>query len=158
MNKILGIDPGLNGAWSIYVSPWSVYVYDLPTTGEGTKRRIDDVWFADELRKWDISHANVELVHTMPGQGVASSGRFMQAFGTILGVLGALKIPRELISPQRWKKHYSLIGADAEGSRQKAIDLFPGAAPFLQLKKHHNRSEAMLLAAFPTTIVGTGNA
>lgn len=145
--KVLAIDPGLNGAWAIYSSRDLIRVGDLPTTGEGTKRRVDAVSLA--LVPGDnVAFACVESVHAMPGQGVSSMFRFGQAFGTVLGVIGALGIPVRLITPQSWKAYYGLRSASAEDSRQKAIDLIPAAAPYLQRKKDHNRAEALLMALY----------
>jgi hypothetical protein len=41
-----------------------------------------------------------------------------------------------------------LPGRDKEKARQKALALFPQAAPWLTRKKDHQRAEAMLLALY----------
>ncbi len=40
----------------------------------------------------------------MPGQGVSSTFKFGQGYGSILGIAAALSIPTELVTPQAWKK------------------------------------------------------
>ena len=70
--------------------------------------------------------------------------RFGHSCGSVAGVLGAMRIPVEYVSPQRWKRAFGLLGAHKDASRGKAIDLYPSAP--LSLKKHHGRADAILLA------------
>jgi len=46
----------------------------------------------------------LEKVHSMPGQGVSSSFKFGVNYGTLLGLLTALKIPFQEVSPAKWTK------------------------------------------------------
>jgi hypothetical protein len=85
----------------------------------------------------------VEGVHAMPKQGISSAFRFGRATGAIEGVLAALAIPVEFISPAVWKRQAG-IGADKDLARAKAIALFPGVA--LPLKRDHDKAEALMLA------------
>lgn len=48
--------------------------------------------------------ACIEDVHSMPGQGVASSFKFGRNVGVLIGILKALKIPYHEVSPQKWQK------------------------------------------------------
>lgn len=91
----------------------------------------------------------IEKVHSMPGQGVASTFCFGEGYGVWLGILAALGIRHELITPQSWKK--SLMDGqlkDKDASRLVAMRLFPEAGNQLQLKKHHGRADALLIAEF----------
>jgi crossover junction endodeoxyribonuclease RuvC len=90
----------------------------------------------------------IESVHSMPGQGVRSTFDFGMNFGIWLGVIAALNIPMELVTPQEWKKHYGLIGKDKDASRIIAVQLFPQMAMELKLKKYNGRAEALLLAEY----------
>ena len=69
--------------------------------------------------------AYVELVSSMPGQGVASMFSFGHSAGVIQGVLGALEIPVVMVTPQTWKKRAGLVGQDKDASRTKAIQMWP---------------------------------
>ncbi|MFM6207166.1 hypothetical protein, partial [Planktothrix sp.] len=89
----------------------------------------------------------LESVHAMPGQGVSSMFSFGLGYGVWLGIVAALNVPIEFVTPQAWKKYYSL-GPDKEASRVKALQLFPSQASELKLKKHHGRAEALLLAEY----------
>lgn len=44
--------------------------------------------------------------------------------------------------------------SDKEQSRQKALELMPSAAKWLQLKRHHGRAEALLLALYGLDTLG----
>jgi crossover junction endodeoxyribonuclease RuvC len=66
-----------------------------------------------------------------------------------LGILAALNIPHELITPQSWKK--SMMNGqpkEKDASRLVVMRLFPEVSDRLQLKKHHGRADALLIAEF----------
>jgi hypothetical protein len=148
-NVYLGIDPGSTGAIAC-VSDGSSWVIDMPAVKrDGKHLRVDPAGLATELRSVmadnKIAMALVESVHAMPKQGVSSSFAFGESFGAILGVLGALGIAHELVTPGKWKKDMA-VGADKECSRARALALFPMVAGDLKRKKDHGRAEALLLA------------
>ena len=70
-------------------------------------------------------HAYVELVGSMPGQGVASMFSFGHSAGVIQGVLGAFEIPVVMVTPQSGKKRAGLMGKDKDASRTLAIQMWP---------------------------------
>ena len=70
------------------------------------------------------TNCTVELVHAMPGQGVTSMFNFGKNFGFILGVLSACGLEPNLVSPQKWKRHFGLK-ADKKDSIEKCKELFP---------------------------------
>lgn len=86
----------------------------------------------------------VENVHTMPGQGIASSGKFMRAAGAIEATAVLTSCPVTLVNPQMWKKHHGLIGKDKKASLVLAREIWPDAP--LNLVKHHGRADALLMA------------
>lgn len=147
MSAILGIDPGLSGAWALLFPDNSVTAGDLPTVaGE-----IDVPTLAKLLRAADIAFAVVEDVHAMPGQGVSSTFKFGRAHGAVLGCLLTLEIPVHPVPPTRWKKHLRL-SADKEASRALALRTWPASDCFGR-KKDHGRAEAALLALWGFTNV-----
>jgi crossover junction endodeoxyribonuclease RuvC len=109
--------------------------------------RINAAEMARVIRALGPDLAIVELVHSMPKQGVASTFKFGTAFGTIIGVLAALEVPTHFVSPHVWKGFHRLNGKDKDAARALAIDFYP-SLPGLNLKKHHGRADALLLAVY----------
>ena len=93
---------------------------------------------------YDEIHVVVEDVHTMPGQGVASSGKFMRAAGAIEAIGTIIGDTFILVRPQVWKKHHGLIGTEKADSLELARRLWPDAP--LARVKDHNRGDALLMA------------
>lgn len=148
----IGIDPGASGAIAVLADGAYVDVIDAPTIGRGKseRREVNAAALAMYLRERITEHPGahvhgvVEAVGSMPRQGLASTFRFGQAFGTVLGVLGALRIPVVLVVPQKWKRHYALSGQGKEASRALAVGRFPDAP--LARKRDDGRAEALLIA------------
>jgi crossover junction endodeoxyribonuclease RuvC len=126
---ILAIDPGLAGAGAILDTRGDLFeVFDLPTIGAGAQRRVNAANLADLIREHGpYALAIVEQVGARPAQRVSSMFRFGQAYGTILGVIGALAIPIRHVSPAKWKRLLGL-NSDGETSRARAIETWPAQA------------------------------
>jgi crossover junction endodeoxyribonuclease RuvC len=142
---ILGIDPGVTGAWAIIDHRGNlVLVGDLPVAGEGARRMVAGAVLADIIKHHRPDRAVVERVGAMPGQGVASMFKFGQAVGTVVGVLAALAVPTLYVAPAVWKRHHNLP-ADKESARQRALELWPARASDFARKLDHGRAEASLI-------------
>ena len=152
-----GIDPGLSGALALYdPNTKDVQIIDMPTEtikkGKKKRTRVD----LYELARWidvnasAIIGAIIENVHTMPGQGVVSSGNFMRAFGNVEAAIASAFVPIAYVTPQKWKAFFGL-GADKDGSRTKATELSPMSTHWWTRKKDHGRAEALLLAVYGST-------
>lgn len=149
----VGIDPGLTGAIAVINSKGSITLHDCPTLSIGKKTVYYPLGMVTLLKNCQQEdnqvYVAIEKVHSMPGQGVSSTFMFGEGFGLWLGILAALDIPHELITPQAWKKGM-MDGQtkDKDASRLVAVRLFPSAAEQMKLKKHHGRADALLLAEF----------
>ena len=143
---ILAIDPGINGA-AAHIYKDSARVFDLPTAGSGKHRVLLPAVLASQIREIAPTFAIIERVHAMPRQGVSSSFRFGQAFGVIEGVIGALGISLNYVTPSTWKRGLSL-SSDKDEARLRAIQLYPQAAADLSRKKDIDRAEALLIATW----------
>jgi crossover junction endodeoxyribonuclease RuvC len=138
---IMAIDPGaISGATAILFPDGEVYVGDLAVVNG----QLDGAALSRIVRDMRVGLAVVERVGAMPKQGVASTWKFGFACGVIQGVLVANGVPVVYVAPQTWKKHYNLIGKEKEASRQLAILRHPALAG-LDLKRHQNRAEALLM-------------
>jgi crossover junction endodeoxyribonuclease RuvC len=147
--NIFACDPGLNGAGAVSDERGDfIACFDLPTIGDGAQRRVDAANLADLIREHGPhAFAIVEQVGARPRQGVSSMFRFGQAYGTILGVIGALAIPVRHVSPAKWKRALGL-NRDGETSRARAIETWPAKAELFVRKRDHSRAEAALLGLY----------
>ena len=138
----IGIDPGKKGGFGaieevgIQVKPWDNALF------------IE--YCRDIYRAGTKAVACVEKVGAMPGQGVTSMFNFGKSAGFIEGVLQAYGIPYQLITPQKWKKEFSL-GHTKEDSITVCKRLFPSVKllPTDRCKKESDgMAEALLMAEY----------
>lgn len=149
---ILGIDPGLSGALAFLdTTTDAVVVMDMPTVevvrNGKTKREVSAALIADLVAGKGVVQAFVERVSAMPGQGVSSMFSFGRSVGVLEGVLAAYEIPTTLVTPQAWMKAMS-VRAGKDGSRERAMQLFPQYADQFARKKDNGRSDAVLIAKY----------
>ena len=138
----LGFDPGRDGSMAI-IGP-----HLLPSAVAFDKAYY--IRTLEELVPQFRMFAVVEHVGAMPGQGVTSCFSFGESFGWLQGVLDVMKIPYELVRPQKWKKMFSCT-SDKNTSIAVAQRLFPGVdlrrTPRCH-KPHDGKAEALLLAEY----------
>ena len=151
---LLGIDPGVSGALSVYEHKKLVEVLDMPTMSEGkkNKKQINSAQLSLEIKKRingsDENAVVIEHVTAMPGQGVTSMFNFGQSFGVIKGICSALNLPVYFVRPVKWKKHFNLIGSSKDASRTKAIEMFPSFSNNMTRKKDANKADAILIGRY----------
>ena len=151
---ILGIDPGLSGALAFYDTvDHSLILHDMPVVemvrNGKTKREVSPHLIAEIItgNPKQTARAYVERVSAMPGQGVTSVFSFGRSSGIIEGALAAIGIPYTLVTPQAWMKATG-IRAGKDGSRQRAMEVFPMHADLFARKKDDGRSDASLIAYY----------
>lgn len=163
MGKVfIGIDPGISGACAV-LNPETneVRFFDTPVleivVNKKRKNVLDTYQMVRILR--DLGAADglwvtIEKVQAMPGggertMGATSAFNFGCGFGMWLGILAALEIPHQQTHPATWKaKVMSGMGKEKDASRQIAMQHYPRAAKDLNLKKHHGRADALMLARY----------
>lgn len=137
----VGIDPGQTGALvAIHHNSERFTVVDFDEN-EVRKALV-------EMMSGNKLVVGIEKVHSMPGQGVSSTFKFGVNYGWWLGTLSVLGVEPHEITPQRWKKHFGLIGSSKDDARAKAIYMHSGLKPLLMRKKDHNRADALLIAQY----------
>ncbi len=152
--RIIGIDPGLNGAIAVLQNNKVIEIHDIPvmTDGKKNKRQLNSAQLVKLLKNNFQDEADtvvvVEQVNAMPGQGVTSMFNFGQTFGAIKGICAALNLPIFFVRPAKWKKHFDLINSSKDASRTKAIEMYPSISDQLSKKKDVNKSDAILIARF----------
>lgn len=122
----IGVDPGQSGGLVIIRHDGRVSSCQMPKTER-------DVWnWCYNLNDTDAI-AVIEHVHSMPGQGVASSFKFGRGYGGLRMALIAANIPFEEVTPQRWQKGLAIPARKKTESKTqfknrlkaKAQQLFP---------------------------------
>ena len=149
----IGIDIGFTGAIAFFGSDGKPdNVMDMPCLKVGKKTELDTSAIYAALQHLPLldAHVFVEKAQSMPGQGIASTGRYLIGYGMIIGILVGLRIPHTLVHPRTWK---AKMMRDMEKEKQASVlrcqQLYPEfAAKYLKLKKHHGRADSLLLSHF----------
>jgi crossover junction endodeoxyribonuclease RuvC len=145
MRCFAGIDPGAAGAVAIIADDLSVIALeDWCGDVESTAAMFRGLWL-EHRPELTI----MESVSAMPGQGVSSTFRFGVNLGGWLGILATLSARYRLVKPRSWQAAMFDPGTGKEPKTRSlttARRLFPDAE--LNLKKHHGRSDALLLACY----------
>ena len=129
MKRFIGIDVGQEGAFAMISEDGEIEVYPM-----------DEWLLIERLTQWSFDEciAVVEKASTRPGQGIASSGKFMEGAGFIRGVLQTLHIPFEITPPPKWKRLYGAnLGREYSYAEKKAkdIEICKRLFPNVSLKK-----------------------
>lgn len=149
---ILGIDPGLNGAFALLNHEGKVIeIVDMPTVevviNKKKRRQIPPTLIASTIERLAPSVCFLEHVGVRPGEGAVGAHAFGRSFGCLEGVLAALQIPTTLVHPAAWKRALG-VPADKGGARMKAMSLFPENAEQFKRVKDDGRAESCLLALY----------
>jgi Holliday junction resolvasome RuvABC endonuclease subunit len=151
--KILGVDPGIRGALALIeidedAGPHVIAAVDIPTIGSKAKERVN----VHAVQEWILQHgphfAFIERGQALPRQGASSGFKFGRSVGALETTIALCAVPLEIIEPSMWKRALRLKGKDKEGSRQRALEMFPHAQHLLARKMDHQRAEAMLIACY----------
>ena len=148
----IGIDPGISGAIVILINDQPIEFCTMPTMKINSSSRVNATALAAFLKpiahNYLTTHAFVEQVGAMPGQGVSSMFSFGHACGVIAGVLGALEVPVTMVTPQSWKKRAGLMNKDKDAARTKAIQLWPHWRELDAKGKGQALADAALIALY----------
>ncbi len=154
MTRIIGIDPGINGAISLIDTvACTLAVTDMPLeTGVGGKNSVSATGVARIFEAAGADYTFIELVTSSPQMGVTSAF----SFGRSLGILEGAAASRTMLSkprPQDWKAK-TITPKDKDQARGRAQQLFPCAYDLFKLKKHDGRAESALIAFYGTMVIG----
>tara|TARA_R100000808_G_C2134143_1_gene142736 strand:+ start:1126 stop:1581 length:456 start_codon:yes stop_codon:yes gene_type:complete len=142
-NRIyIGIDPGKNGGVGIIYNDIQ-YCRKCPATITDMAEEIKVcLELAPDIQKFAV----IELVHSMPKQGVRSVFTFGQGYGQWLGILTALEVPYIQVSPQKWMKHYGTLNRDKKERKNQLKHMAQQRFPNLNITLA--TADAMLLANY----------
>ena len=150
---IIGIDPGQKGGIAFIINN-EVTGSSMPLVGKelDIQTIVNMIEYNRHREEYNTDNlAIVEKVHSMPKQGVASSFKFGKNYGTLLGILGTLAIPVQLVTPQAWKK---LILAGTKKDKNAAIEYVSMKYPDFKLirpgcrKPHDGICDAICIAEY----------
>lgn len=148
---ILGVDPGLSGAFALYDPMLEniATICDVPTFKIKGKTKIDLMQLAAWMKNWapQTKLAMIEQPGAMPGQGVSSMFNFGKACGIAEAMVAANFIRMQPVDPRTWK-HEMKLTKDKDRSRQVASQMFPRQAELFARVKDDGRAEAALLAVY----------
>lgn len=152
---IVACDPGASGALAFFdPERGTLDIIDMPTVqvkrGAKLKTEISPQMLAAIVRGRMPQFALIEKVGAMPGQGSSSMFQFGRGVGMIEGVLAALQIPIDYVTPQAWQKACG-VRDGKDGSRARAAELFPAYAQMFARKKDDGRADAACMAWFAAT-------
>lgn len=145
MSIYIGLDPGKKGAMAIIG-----YSHE---TGETYMCKIipyDPQEYIKVLKQYNNATVCIEQVHSISKQGIASSFTFGSMYGWLLGVLDAIGVSYQTVSPQKWKKHFGL-----NSDKAKSVEVCKHLLPQADLRRtdrcrkdDDGMAEAALLAIY----------
>lgn len=135
----MGSDPGKSGATAFLCEGELWWVKHSETPHDITREIVTALARSTPGEVFAI----IESVHAMPGQGVSSTFKFGQSYGFLLGLLTALSIPYETVTPRKWQSYMGcLTRGDKNVSKSRAQELFP------DVKVTHAIADAILIAEY----------
>ena len=156
MALVIGIDPGLSGGIAL-ISEKVIKAIPMPKTERDTFDYIHEEilcynkWMhynLDEIPRYPITFV-LEKVHTFPGQGISSSGKFMQHYGFLRGLIIAAEQRFIDVSPQKWQRSLGILPRKSKTKsehknllKQLSQQLFPHIGITLAI------ADALLLAEY----------
>jgi crossover junction endodeoxyribonuclease RuvC len=153
LRVVIGIDPGIGGGVAVMADGEVDRMFSMPRKRATDKREeIDARALAFELKLIREGNAGahisavVEQVASMPKNGVASMFNFGETLGVIKGVLAGLNIPKTMVRPVAWKKHYGMLGTEKDFARRYAMQRWPAWSSDMMQVKDNGKSDALLLA------------
>lgn len=148
---ILGIDPGLSGAFAV-INPTTRRILragNIPTItvtrNKKSKQTVNLPQLLADMRAiaatYPQLYAYLELVGAMPGQGVSSMFSFGRTDGSIETAIVAAGIPYEKVTPGVWKRALECL-ADKDQTLARASVLMPESAAEWTPKRGFRTKEA----------------
>jgi crossover junction endodeoxyribonuclease RuvC len=153
---IVGIDPGISGAISLFHGGKLVKVQDFPLievkVGKGFRKQMVAAALADMLagtfpEGGQPGHVYLEHVNARGKEGAVGAFSFGRGFGMLEMACAALQIPYTLVLPGVWKKAMA-VPADKGLARMRACREFPAFAAQFARVKDDGRAEACLIGLY----------
>lgn len=157
--KIIGIDPGINGAIAAISkndSETHVNVYEMPET----ERDIHDLF--QSLVKQGYKTALIEKVASMPGNAARSMFTFGRGYGAVRMAMICNGIVFEEVLPRAWQETLGIVPRKKVPKSEKTVSKDQkrklAALSSLYKKEHKNQLKAKAQQLFPYVRVSLQNA
>ena len=152
MARVMGIDPGVNGALGLLDTvAYTVAIMDMPLeAGVKGKTKVSSRGLIEAIRAADPDSVFVEDVNASPQMGVTSAFSFGDGFGCTRTAVQAHDIALWLVKPTVWKPAMR-APKDKKQATTRASQLFPSAHKVLFGPRggaFDGRGEAILLALY----------
>jgi crossover junction endodeoxyribonuclease RuvC len=157
MNTIIGIDNGLTGGIAIIHPDGRAEVHVTPTipSAKGPPW-FDEPGMVDLLAGFSGESTQVflEQVHFLPKQSSTSGGKYGMGHGLWRGILAALRLPYEIVTPKKWQA-MMLVGDNCKDTKLAAALVARRLFPSVNLRRndhcrrdHDGMADALLIAAY----------
>lgn len=148
MTRIIGCDPGLQGALAVIdTTNWTLSIEDMPL--EPARAGKNAVSPAGVARLFDAAqpdHVYIEDVWSSPNMGTVSAWGFGRSLGIVEGACASRTILSK-VSPQIWKRATNTPKCKNE-ARRRAMRLFPCAYDLFARVKDDGRAEAAMICFY----------
>lgn len=162
----IGIDIGVSGAIAAVSDKREFLgVRDMPIVQRGTFKFVDGprlLTILSEIRNGAPATVILEYAgFTKSAQAASGMGRNL---GGCVATVMLAALPLDIVTPQKWKKHFGLIDRNATDKERKnlsrsiAVMKYPAVTDLLERVKDHNRAEAILLAEYSRMVSVLGGA
>ena len=166
MKNYIGIDPGSHG-YIVVLDEDGEYLNSLAIE-DNTEQEVAQFLYAIKAAR-PACTCVMEDVHSMPGQGVATTFAFGRNVGFLQGILVALQIPYTLVTPRKWQKEMWIskdmvftVRKDKKGEDKRQVAPKPTSInaatrlfPTTDLRKsdrarnpHDGKCDALLIALY----------
>lgn len=158
MSTVVGIDPGLTGAFAMIRDGELVALVDMPIEQVGGKNRIDPHEVASILvQLGPVDLVVVEFVNAVFGSAAGTSFSFGHGAGILHGVLSAYERPWQQVKPPAWTAALGLTGTGKNMHRAAAMNLFPSEAGQFARVMDDGRADAALIAEYGVRMLAGGS-
>ena len=152
----IGCDPGSSGSVCLYCN--ELHKTKIIKLDKPIELTLPELNTATVL--FDLNHSKcyIEAVHSMPGQGVASSFKFGKVYGEIRTAIISLGIPVIDVTPQKWMKHFGFRRKKNETKTQRKNRIKAEAQKrYPSIKVTNANADAIMIMEYGREINGISN-
>lgn len=142
--RVIGVDPGTNGACALLGPDGIEALADMPAMAN----EVDAWGLTRLLSEWgQVDRVFVEAVAAFPRNGSIGNFKLGRALGVVQGVLAVLERPVAYVRATTWTKHHR-VGSDKAAHRRRASELWPEWSESFARVKDADRADACLIAEY----------